>query len=111
MFVLGLLLILVGCAQQSGELDTFVQCVQDSGAKFYGAFWCSLCNDQKAMFGPSAHLLPYVECSQPSGQGQTQVCADAKITGYPTWEFADGERVSGRQPLELLAQKTGCALA
>ena len=28
----------------------------------------------------------------------------------PTWEFGDGERVSGVQPLESLAKRTGCAL-
>lgn len=33
------------------------------GAKFYGAFWCSHCYDQKVQFGAqAAELLPYVEC-------------------------------------------------
>ncbi|XP_075524052.1 thiol-disulfide oxidoreductase LTO1-like [Primulina tabacum] len=33
------------------------------GAKLYGAFWCSHCQDQKEMFGrEAAKLLNYVEC-------------------------------------------------
>ena len=34
-----------------------------AGAKFYGAFWCSHCFDQKQEFGMEAQEdLPYVEC-------------------------------------------------
>ena len=94
-----------------GNLDAFAQCLKDKGAIFYGASWCPHCQAQKALFGDSEKLLPYVECSTPDGQSQTQVCADAKIEGYPTWVFADGSRQSGEQTLEALAQKTGCQLS
>lgn len=70
-----------------GKLDEFAKCINDSGAKFYGAFWCPHCNDQKELFGTSAKLLPYVECSQASGSGQLPVCIDKKIEGYPTWIY------------------------
>ncbi|MEZ6209476.1 MAG: hypothetical protein R3B64_02825 [Candidatus Paceibacterota bacterium] len=93
-----------------GDLDTFAMCLGESGATFYGAFWCPHCNNQKAMFGNSARLLPYVECSTEDGKGQTQVCIDAGITGYPTWEFADASRLSGEIELSELADKTGCEL-
>lgn len=93
-----------------GDLDTFAMCLADSGAKFYGTFWCPHCNNQKAMFGNSARLLPYIECSTPDGRGQTQECADAGITGYPTWEFADGSRIGGETELSVLSDKTGCVL-
>ncbi len=34
-----------------------------SGAKMYGAFWCSHCQDQKETFGKDAiGSFPYVEC-------------------------------------------------
>lgn len=34
-----------------------------AGAKFYGAFWCSHCFEQKEAFGAAAAKeLPYVEC-------------------------------------------------
>ena len=95
---------------QPGKHDAFASCLADSGAKFYGAFWCPHCQEQKAMFGKSEKLLPYEECSQPSGQGQLQVCIDKQIESYPTWEFGDGSRLSGTQSFEKLSEKTGCQL-
>lgn len=95
---------------QPGELDDFTQCLTDQGAIFYGAFWCPHCQDQKKIFGNSERLLPYVECSTPSGGGQTAECSDAGVEGYPTWEFADGSRQSGVMSLSQLAEKTGCQL-
>ena len=96
--------------QTSGELDQFALCLKDKGAVFYGAFWCPHCQNQKKMFGRSQKLLPYVECSTADGRGQLPNCSEKKIEGYPTWEFADGERLSGEIPLQTLAEKTGCEL-
>jgi len=93
-----------------GKLDSFAQCISDKGAVFYGAFWCSHCQAQKKLFGSSAKLLPYVECSTPDGRGQLQVCRDKNIEGYPTWRFADGAELNGAASLEDLAQKTSCVL-
>ena len=99
-----------------GKYDALVQCIKDSGATFYGAFWCPHCQGQKKAFGSSASLLPYVECSTPDGNGQTQICIDNKITGYPTWILKDGTRIPDDSPtgagvkLETLAAKTGCTL-
>lgn len=93
-----------------GKYDTLAQCLGEKGAKFYGAFWCPHCQEQKKMFGNSAKLLPYIECSTPDGKGQTQECIDKQIQSYPTWEFADGSRVNGEQKPQVLADKTGCPL-
>lgn len=93
-----------------GKLDAFATCLADEGSKFYGAFWCPRCGEQKAMFGRSARLIPYVECSTPDGRGQLDICVEAGIEGYPTWEFADGSRVSGVTSLDILAEKTSCEL-
>lgn len=93
-----------------GKYDAFAQCIKASGATFYGAFWCPHCQNQKAMFGDSVKFLPYVECSTPDGTAQLQVCKDASVTGYPTWVFKDGSRLTGEVQLATLAQKTGCAL-
>ncbi|MFA7216947.1 MAG: thioredoxin domain-containing protein [Candidatus Paceibacterota bacterium] len=109
LFIGGVVFVIVSPAK-GGEYDTFTQCLKDSGAKFYGTFWCPHCKNQKAMFGKSVKLLPYIECSTPDGQGQLQVCKDAQITGYPTWEFANGERLTGEVALEDLAAKTSCPL-
>ncbi|MEK6827042.1 MAG: hypothetical protein AABX99_00990, partial [Nanoarchaeota archaeon] len=57
-----------------GKYDQFAQCLKDKGAVFYGAFWCSHCIAQKKLFGSSAKLLPYVECSTADASGQAQIC-------------------------------------
>lgn len=93
-----------------GKLDTFATCIKDSGAKFYGAFWCPHCANQKAMFGSSAKLLPYIECSAPDGKSQLPVCNDAGVSGYPTWKFPDGTTLSGEVELATLSEKTSCPL-
>lgn len=93
-----------------GTLDSFAQCIKDSGTKYYGAFWCPNCKNQEALFGRSKRLLPRIECSTPDGKGQLQICQEAGIQGYPTWEYPDGSRVTGTQSLKDLSEKTSCAL-
>lgn len=95
--------------KEVGKYGPFAQCLKDSGAEFYGAFWCPHCQDQKAAFGGAKSLLPYFECSNPD-RSQTQICIDKKIEGYPTWIFKDGSRLSGLVPMETLAEKTQCVL-
>ena len=109
----GIVFIIVAPARGSGpgKYDAFATCIAQSGSTFYGAFWCPHCQAQKARFGSSAHLLPYVECSTPDGQGQLQVCKDKGVIEYPTWQFANSTTTEvGEFELSALAQKTGCAL-
>lgn len=96
-----------GTADTFSPIDTFAQCISDSGAKFYGAYWCPHCQAQKKSFNESKYL-PYIECSSADGQSQTKVCIDAKVTGYPTWIFADGSIANGEQSFEELSTKTNC---
>lgn len=93
-----------------GKYDTFATCLKDKGAVFYGAFWCPHCQATKKLFGSSQKLLPYIECSTPDANGQTQVCKDKKIENYPTWEFSDSSRLTGETTLQQLADKTSCVL-
>ena len=113
-FIIGLMVVLQqgqsSLAENAIDLDAFTTCVDESGATFYGAYWCSHCNAQKKDFGASVELLPYVECSTPDGKGQTAVCAEEGITGYPTWRFGDGTEERGRLSLATIAQITGCEL-
>lgn len=95
---------------QPGQYDALAQCLKDKGAVFYGAFWCPHCQNQKKLFGRSERLLPYVECSTPDGQGQKIECKEKGVEGYPTWMFANGEKISGEMSLAALAEKTGCSL-
>lgn len=93
-----------------GKYDAFATCLKDKGAIFYGAFWCPHCQAEKKLFGSSEKLLPYVECSTPDAQGQTQICKDNKIESYPTWTFKDGSQLNGEITLQQLADKTSCVL-
>ncbi len=77
-----------------------------TGVKFYGAYWCPHCQDQKAMFGPAARLLPYIECDPNASNGQQNVCAKAGIRAFPTWEIG-GQRLEGVLSLEDLARLSG----
>lgn len=99
-----------GNYQNSGKYDSFAQCIKNSGAVFYGAFWCPHCQNQKKAFGNSEKYLPYVECSTQDGNSQTQICKDKKIESYPTWEFKSGDRQEGEMTLQELADKTKCNL-
>jgi hypothetical protein len=80
--------------QAPGKLDEFAKALTDKGAKFYGAFWCTHCQAQKAEFGSSKQYLPYIECSTSDGQGQNQICKDNKVEGYPTWSFKDSIKIA-----------------
>ncbi len=95
--------------KKPGKLDGFAQCLSSSGAKFYGAFWCSHCQSQKKMFGSSSQYLPYIECSSVDGK-QLDICKNDGIEGYPTWVFKDGSKLSGELSLETLSEKTSCPL-
>ena len=108
--VLGLAFFMKSRPQKPSKLDGFATCLKDKGAVFYGAFWCPHCKEQKDMFGKSAKLIPYVECSTPDGKAQTAICISKKIEGYPTWEFADGSRMSAVMKPQDLAEKAGCAI-
>lgn len=97
-------------SQMPGKYDGFAGCIKESGATFYGAFWCPHCQEQKKLFGKSAKNLPYVECSTVDGQGQLPVCKDANVETYPTWEFNGGTRQTGTLSLAEIASSTSCEL-
>ena len=79
----------------------------DSGAKFYGAYWCPRCQKQKAVFEASAERLPYVECSSAGrGSALTKPCAKERIKSYPTWTIGD-RRLTGLQTPRSLAAASG----
>ena len=92
------------------KMDAFAQCLTDNGVKMYGAWWCPHCKSQKELFGKSFSKINSIECSSPGSNSMNQICQEAKIEGYPTWEFKDGTRVSGEQTLEDLGKKAECTL-
>ena len=93
--IVGLMMFSQSNDNSPGRYDGFAQCLKDKGAIFYGAFWCPHCQKQKALFGKSAKLLPYVECSTPDGGGQLNICKGKGVSNYPTWSFADQSTTTG----------------
>lgn len=94
----------------SNTTDAFARCLTNKGAKMYGAWWCPHCADEKELFGTAFQYVNYVECSPPGQRTQNDVCKAAGVKNYPTWEYADGSRTEGTQPLAALSKKTGCPL-
>ncbi|MBI2653057.1 hypothetical protein HYX00_06330 [Candidatus Woesearchaeota archaeon] len=108
--------IIMGCSTSGNSVtapsqyDSFAKCLSANGVKMYGAYWCPHCVNQKQMFGDSFKFVNYIECSLPNRAGQTQACIDAKINAYPTWEFADGNRIEGELSFEQVSQNSNCKL-
>lgn len=90
--------------------NNLAQCIKSQGVVFYGAFWCPHCQRTKGLFGSAAKELPYVECSQPDGKTQTQICIDKKIQTYPTWTRPDGAQLTGEHTVQEWAAFSGCTL-
>lgn len=73
-------------ARADPQLLALANHLERRGVRFYGAFWCATCQEQKRLFGGAAKHLPYVECSPDGRRGLVaRACIEAGITGYPTW--------------------------
>lgn len=91
------------------DLEDVAECVADSGAVFYGAWWCPQCRRQNEYFGDHAGALPYVECYDGErSRGQNRTCSEAGVRAYPTWILDDGRQLRGAQSPLKLAAATGC---
>ncbi|MEO0406807.1 MAG: vitamin K epoxide reductase family protein [Cyanobacteria bacterium P01_A01_bin.135] len=92
----------------SGESEiALAQHLSDIGAKKYSAYWCPHCHEQQRLFGREAfQYINYVECAPDGANAQPQLCRDAGVQGFPTWEI-NGEQYSGSIPLDQLAEISG----
>ncbi len=92
----------------SGESElALAEHLAKSGAKFYGAYWCSHCAKQKSLFGAvAAAKLPYVECAKDGENSQRALCNQKKIQMFPTW-IIDGKILPGTRELKDIAEMTG----
>ena len=84
--------------------QTFAQCLTDSGAIFYGAYWCPHCKTQKEMFGEDIRFINYFEC-----EDDKDTCIKEGVKAYPTWKIK-GQLYEGVQSPERLSELTGCSL-
>lgn len=77
--------------------------LDESDARFYGAYWCPHCQEQKELFGASADRLPYVECTPDGRTGPLNfACVANEVRDYPTW-IIDGRRYTGLVSVQRLA--------
>ena len=78
--------------------------LDESGARFYGAYWCPACQERKKLFTASVDRLPYIECT-PEGRGGPRAvdCLTRNIEQYPTW-IIDGQRHTGVVSIERLGR-------
>ena len=75
------------------RLEAIARHLSASGARFYGLWLCTVCREQKELFGTAAADLPYVECSRSSPEG---------VDKFPTWEIS-GRRIVGAISPDSLA--------
>jgi len=83
----------VAPAGDTRRLEAIARHLSASGARFYGLWWCTVCREQKELFGAAAADLPYVECSRSSPEG---------VDKFPTWEIS-GRRIVGAISPDSLA--------
>ena len=85
----------------------FAEHLAAQNIKFYGAYWCSHCQSQKASFGAvAAAKLLYIECAKDGENSQRELCRTKDIKSFPTWEI-NGKNVPGAKSLKDLAVLTG----
>ena len=81
--------------------------LRESGARFYGAYWCPSCQQQKALFEASVERLPYIECTPDGRNGVRNFdCVANDVKDYPTW-IINGRRHTGLLTVEGLAAMSG----
>lgn len=92
----------------SGQAEIkFAEYLAANDIKFYGAFWCSHCKEQKSLFGAvAASKLLYVECDKDGIDSQRQLCKDINIQMFPTWVI-NGKYFPGSKNLKELAELSG----
>jgi len=76
------------------------------GFIFYGAYWCSHCQDQKKLFGDSLQYVTYYECDPNGENSKASACQAAGIESYPTW-IINGQKYTGAKTMSELAQLSG----
>ncbi len=76
--------------------------MKELNTRFFGAYWCSHCYDQKQRMGREAMAnVQYIECSPEGLNSQTSICKERGVPGYPTWEIG-GNLYPGEMYLDEL---------
>jgi len=80
--------------------------LSQTGAKMYGTFWCPYCNRQKQLFQDAVSRLTIIECDPNGANAKPELCSQANVSSYPSWEI-NGQLYRGMRSLDELAQISG----
>ncbi len=104
-------ILLVGCTPvKDGKYAKLAQCLTDKGVKFYGAFWCPHCSEQKKLFGSDIRKVTYIECDARGAGANPAACNAAGVVKYPSWFFPGQGITTGVFKPEELAKKANCSI-
>jgi cyclophilin family peptidyl-prolyl cis-trans isomerase/glutaredoxin len=84
----------------------FAKALTAAGAIMYGADWCPHCTATKNLFEDGKLYINFVEVTNPDHSPNAIATAN-NITSYPTWVFANGQRLTGQQTLEAISAASG----
>lgn len=77
--------------------------LKNLNAKMYAAYWCPFCHAQKDLFGKEAFAsINYIECDPKGRNAKPEMCRQANIEGFPTWEIK-GKFYPGMKSLQELS--------
>ncbi len=93
-----------------GKYAEIAKCLTSKGVKFYGAYWCPHCADQKKIFGSDMQFINYVECDASGKNGKPEECKAAGVERFPTWFFPGQPNVVGVNQPEELAKLANCEI-
>jgi glutaredoxin len=99
-----------GSTSGTGKYTEIAKCLTEKGVKFYGAFWCPHCADQKKILGDDMKYINYVECDPKGENAKAEECQKAGVERYPTWFFPGQGLEVGVHTPEDLAKKANCAV-
>jgi len=104
---------LVACAptgsqNAGGKYTEIAKCLTEKGVKFYGAYWCPHCADQKKIFGDDMKYINYVECDPKGENSKAEECKKVGVERYPTWFFPGQGLQTGVTDPKDLAIKANC---
>lgn len=81
--------------------EKLAKCIAER-SELYVRVGCPACKTQEEIFGESSPYLSIIDCTY-----QIQECAEAGITGTPTW-IINGKKYPGVKNIEKLKELTGC---
>lgn len=84
--------------------EGFVDCLLSKSVQMYGSDNCSVCADQKRVFGNDFEKISYINCDF-----NKEECTNKGVTVYPVWAKGNSVLV-GLQSLETLSDFSGCRL-